>query len=113
MGELRKGMTAAAAAVVLSCGMLYAGPPEKAIREGLTAQIELVSPEALFRLADDWEKNGAACSNGLDGVNGPDDGVAELRKFAAEAAGRKKTALAAIESGDMLRHGGFLRTSVG
>ena len=100
MGELRKGMTAAAAAVVLSCGMLYAEHPGKAVCEGLVAQIELVSPEALFRLADDWEKNGAACSNGLDGVNGPDDGVAELRKFAAEAAGRKKTAQAAIESGE-------------
>ena len=95
------------AAIVVAGIAFGATAPVSPVREELAAQVELVSPAALARLADDWEKNGDAYSKGLNGSNGvkgfvgDDGGVAELRKFAAEAAERKKAVLAALEADDI------------
>ena len=74
---------------IVACASMLATAADKAVKEELAAQVELVSPAALTRLADDWAKVG-------------DDGaIAELRTFASEAAARKKAALAALETDDI------------
>ena len=82
----------AGATIVMAGIALGAAAPVSPVREELAAQVGLVSPAALARLADDWEKNG------VDGSNGA---IAELRTFASEAAARKKAALAALEANDI------------
>ena len=77
------------AVALLPCIICSAGAPDNPVREELTAQVTLVSPEALVRLADDWEKT---CGAG--------DGVSALRRFAAGAAQAKAAALAAVAAGD-------------
>ena len=106
----------AGATIVVAGIALGAAAPVPPMREELAAQVKLVSPAALARLADDWEKAGTAYSKGLNGSNGVkeskdsngdkgfvgDDGaIAELRKFASEAAERKNAALTALEANDI------------
>ena len=95
-------MTIAAVAVFLIAGQACGAPLDKDLREELTAQIGLVSPEALVRLANDWEKTwGSDGLNKSKGLKGVENNVSELRKFASEAAARKKAALAALEADDV------------
>ena len=74
---------------VACASLLAAAAPDKCVKEELVAQVELVSPEALVRLADDWENTW-----------GTGEEVTSLRRFAAVAAQAKAAALAALETGD-------------
>ena len=93
---------ALAGATIVAAGIaLGAAAPVPPVREELAAQVELVSPAALMRLADDWEKTWGP--NGVQALADTDAAVAALRAFAAAADAEKGAAKTALAAGDETR----------